>query len=152
MEHHGLSAQALDGQNIKIAMTLLPLGAAGEPLKVETVATVSSGNKIDLWLQEQKAKGLTCACGCGRRIEVQRRHYWRGVPKYHYACRAKGMQNKRASITGEKYINGAQLAKQLGIGASTLSRWVKAGKLPKPKTGISGMLLFERAATDRLVH
>ena len=55
-------------------------------------------------------------------------------------------------ITGDKYINGAQLAKRLGIGASTLSRWVKAGKLPKPKKGISGMLLFERAVVDRLGH
>ena len=74
------------------------------------------------------------------------------MPKYHYACRAHGMQNKRASVTGDKYINGAQLARKLGIGASTLSRWVKAGKLPKPAKSISGMLLFERAATDRLVR
>jgi len=120
-------------------------------VKFETVATISSGNNVDAWLKEQNAKGLTCACGCGRRIEVKRRHYWRGVPKYHYACRAHGMQNKRASVTGEKYINGTQLAKLLGIGASTLSRWVKAGKLPKPKKGISGMLLFDRDIVERLM-
>jgi len=60
------------------------------------------------------------------------------------------MQNKRASITGDKYVNGAQLARKLGIGASTLSRWVKAGKLPKPEKSISGMLLFGRAAVSRL--
>ena len=68
------------------------------------------------------------------------------------ACRAHGMQNKRASVTGDKYINGAQLAKQLGIGASTLSRWVKAGKLPKPKRSISGMLLFDRVTIGRLAR
>ena len=61
------------------------------------------------------------------------------------ACRAHGIQNKRASVTGDKYINGAQLARNLGIGRTTLGRWVKAGKLPKPKKGISGMMLFERA-------
>jgi len=150
VEHHGLNARVLDSQNIKIAMTLLPPGATGEPVKVETVATISSDNNIDLWLKEQNAKGLTCACGCGRRIEVRRRHYWRGVPKYHHACRANGMQNKRASVAGDKYINGAQLAKRLGIGASTLSRWVKAGKLPKPERNISGMLLFSRHAIHSL--
>ena len=152
VEYHGLSVRMLDGQRMEIAMTLLPPGAAGEPVKFETVATISSGNSVDAWLKEQNAKGLTCACGCGRRIEVRRQHYWRGVPKYHYACRAHGMQNKRASITGEKYINGAQLAKQLGIGASTLSRWVKAGKLPKPKRSISGMLLFDRVTIGRLAR
>ena len=147
VDQHGLTVQMLDGERMEIAMTLLPPGAAGEPVKVEAVATIASGNKIDLWLQEQGRKGLACACGCGQRIEVQRRHYWRGVPKYHYACRAKGMQNKRASITGDGYINGAQLAKRLGIGASTLSRWVRSGKLPKPDRSISGMMLFERAST-----
>jgi len=30
---------------------------------------------------------------------------------------------KQASITGDKYINGTELAKQLGISRSTLSRW-----------------------------
>jgi predicted DNA-binding transcriptional regulator AlpA len=66
------------------------------------------------------------------------------VPKYHYACRANGMQNKRASVTGDKYINGTELAKQLGIGRTTLTQWVKAGELPKPEKSISGMMLFSR--------
>ncbi|MCX5671070.1 MAG: MerR family transcriptional regulator [Planctomycetota bacterium] len=61
------------------------------------------------------------------------------------ACRTS---RRRSRAT--KYINGTQLAKQLGIGASTLCRWVKAGKLPKPERSISGMLLFDRAAIDRL--
>jgi hypothetical protein len=81
---------------------------------------------------------------------VKRRHYWRGVPKYHYACRANGMQNKRASITGDKYINGTQLARQLGIGMTTLSRWLKAGKLPQPAQSIGGMLLFDRATVGAI--
>ena len=56
------------------------------------------------------------------------------------------MQAKRASITGEKYINGTELAKQLGIGRSTLNRWVRAGKLLKPERSISGILLFDNTA------
>jgi excisionase family DNA binding protein len=69
-----------------------------------------------------------------------------GLPKFHGECRHKAMQAKRASITGGKYINGTELAKKLGIGRSTLKRWIEAGKLPKPRKGISGMMLFERAA------
>jgi len=54
------------------------------------------------------------------------------------------MQAKRASITGDKYVNGTELARVLGIGRSTLTRWIDAGKLPKPRKSISGMLLFRR--------
>jgi hypothetical protein len=53
-------------------------------------------------------------------------------------------------IADDHCINGTQLAKRLGIGASTLSRWVKAGKQPEPEKSIAGMLLFNRAAADRL--
>jgi len=149
VEQHGLSVRMLDGQRMAIAMTLLPPEATGKPVKLDTVAVIESGNEVDAWLKEQKAKNLTCTCGCGRQLEVKRRHYWRGLPEYHSHCRHKAMQAKRASVTGEKYINGAQLAKQLGIGASTLSRWVKAGKLPKPKKSISGMMLFDREVIDQ---
>jgi len=56
------------------------------------------------------------------------------------------MQGKRAALIGDKYLNGTQLAKRLGIGLTTLRRWVKAGELPKPTRSISGMLLFDRTA------
>ena len=149
VEHHGLSAEMQDDREVKISMNLLPPGTTGQPVKAETVVTIPSHNKIDLWLQEQNARKPACACGCGRRIEVKRRHYWRGVPELHGDCRHKGMEGKRASITGDKYINGTELAKRLAIGRSTLGRWVKAGKLPKPERSISGMLLFDRAVVDR---
>ena len=51
---------------------------------------------------------------------------------------------KRESITGDKYINGTDLAIRLGISRSTLCRWVKAGKLPKPKRSIPEMLLLRQ--------
>jgi len=60
------------------------------------------------------------------------------------------MQSKRAALVGDKYLNGTQLAKRLGIGMTTLSRWVKAGKLPKPEKSISRMLLFDREAIGQL--
>ena len=48
------------------------------------------------------------------------------------------MQAKRASITGDKYVNCTELARRLGISRSTLNRWVEAGKLPKPESAASG--------------
>lgn len=57
------------------------------------------------------------------------------------------MQARRASITGDKYINGTELARQPGTSRSTLNRWVEAGKLPKPAKSMSGMLLFRRDTT-----
>ena len=80
----------------------------------------------------------------GRRIEVKRRDYWRGSPKLRGDCPRKGMQAKRVSITGTTYITGTELAKQLGISRSTLSRWIEAGRLPRPKRSVSGTLLFRR--------
>ncbi|NLX23330.1 MAG: hypothetical protein GXY55_16890 [Phycisphaerae bacterium] len=35
------------------------------------------------------------------------------------------------------------VARRLGIGRTTLGRWVQAGKLPEPERSISGMLMFE---------
>ncbi len=54
----------LDGQNIKIAMTLLPPGTIGEPVKTGTIATIPSDDKINLWVQEENAEGWLYACGC----------------------------------------------------------------------------------------
>jgi predicted DNA-binding transcriptional regulator AlpA len=111
------------------------------------VATISADeDEVDRWVKEQNAKGRKCACGCGRTVAVLRRHYWMGLPKFHGECRHKAMHAKRASVTGGKYINGTELARKLGISRTTLKRWVEAGKLPKPKKSISGMLLFKRAA------
>ena len=45
-------------------------------------------------------------------------------------------------------INGAQLAKKLGITPATGCRWVKAGKLPQPERSVSGMMLFRRETTE----
>jgi hypothetical protein len=126
VEHQGPDVQMLDSHTLKLAMSLLPPGAAGEPVPVETVAAISSENKIDLWVEEQNARKLKCVCGCGRRLVVTRFYYWRGVPNLHSACRHKGMQGKRRSVMGGNYINGTELAKRLGIGRSTLNRWIRA--------------------------
>ena len=61
-------------------------------------------------------------------------------------CRNGGIQRKRRQLA-EGYLTGQQLADRLGIGRTTLGRWLRAGKL-KPTKSIGGMRLFRRE--DRL--
>ena len=61
------------------------------------------------------------------------------------------MQRKRAELAKD-YYTGMQAAEKLGIGRTTLGRWLKKGKLPKPKKSISGMLLFDPKAINRLAR
>ncbi len=149
VEHQGLVVRMIDEQTISIDMMLTPPEPDAEPVALHAEAAIPTGNKIDAWVQGQNSKSPTCSCGCGRRIEITRRYYWRGIPTLHAACRHKGMQSRRASLVGDKYINGTQLAKRLGIGRTTLNRWIKSGKLLKPEKSISGMLLFQRSTVTR---
>lgn len=144
VEHQGLKVRMIDERRFSVEMVLVPPEPAAEPVEMQTDAVIPTGDKIDEWVRKQNEKGQKCACGCGRKIEIRRRHYWLGIPKYHYACRHYGMRNKRASLTGDEYVNGTELAKMLGIGRTTLGRWIAAGKLPQPEKSISGMLLFRR--------
>ena len=142
VEHQGLKVRMVDERTVSIGISLLSPDPTAEPVELRATVVIPTGSRIDAWVQEQSALAPVCACGCGRHLEVQRRHYWRGVPSYHYACRSSGMRSKRASLTADGYINGTELAKRLGIGRTTLNRWIAAGRLPRPDKGISGMLLF----------
>ncbi len=70
VDHQGLGLQMVDGRTVKVRLVLLPPGAAGEPVGIETALVLSAENRIDLWLAEQNARGLRCACGCGRRLDI----------------------------------------------------------------------------------
>ena len=59
------------------------------------------------------------------------------------------MQRKRADLA-EGYYTGQQAAEKLGISRTTLNRWIKCGKVPRPAKSISGMLLFERRAIEQI--
>jgi predicted DNA-binding transcriptional regulator AlpA len=104
-------------------------------------------DKVTAWVEENQGKHI-CTCGCGREIKVIRRYYWRGIPEFHPACRHKGMQRKRA-ILAKGFYTGMQAAKKLGIGRTTLNRWIKKGTLHPPAKSTSGMLLFSKDAIDR---
>lgn len=47
--------------------------------------------KVDLWLKQNQ--NHLCACGCGEKILVVRRHHWQGKPRYiknHYGTSLQG--------------------------------------------------------------
>jgi hypothetical protein len=148
-EKHDLQIQMAGPESIEINLALLPPEQDSEPVNLRRTAAIPPAyQKADVaeWLRIERAKGRTCACGCGREIDILPRHHSMGIPEYRSECRHKAMAAKRARAAGGKYINAAQLAKKLGVSQSTISRWVRKGKLPKPKR-VSGMKLFEK---DRL--
>ena len=67
----------------------------------------------------------------------------RGEPLFRQWRLLKMLQAHRFGISAD------ELAERLGIGRTTLNRWIRAGKLPKPVRGILGMLLFEWASVGR---
>ena len=153
VEHHGLTVQMQDEKTIVISLKLRPPGADGDlngryvvPLKGAARLPM---DRITAWVEENQDKHK-CKCGCGKTIKVVRGHYWRGIPEFHSSCRHKGMQRKRAELA-KGYYTGTQAAEKLGIGRTTLGRWLGKGKLPQPKKSISGMLLFDQGLIDELI-
>jgi excisionase family DNA binding protein len=62
------------------------------------------------------------------------------------------MQAKRAELSGEHYYNGQQAADRLGIGRTTLNRWIRKGKIPGPVKKVSGTLLFDKSAISLIAE
>jgi predicted DNA-binding transcriptional regulator AlpA len=105
-------------------------------------------DRIAAWLDEHR-EGPLCKCGCGRHVEVTRRHYWLGIPEYRADCRHFCGNQRRAALA-KGYYTGAQVAKLFGIGRTTVNRWIKSGKLPKPAETRAGMLLFNIREIDQI--
>lgn len=154
VEHHGLTVQMQDSQTFVISLKLKPPGGETDlqskylvPLKGEARLPM---DKTTAWVEENQDKHK-CKCGCGKVISIRRGMYWTGIPQYHGDCRHKGMQRKRSELA-EGYYTGTQAAERLGISRTTLGRWLKKGKLPKPEKSISGMLLFNQKDIDALLR
>lgn len=108
-------------------------------------------DRISAWVQEEQAK-LPCCGVCGEPVQVRRLHYWRGIPQHHKSCWIRELtRRKMASVQGAFYT-GSQAARRLGIGQTSLNRWIKNGKAPQPAKVDRGMNLFDREAIDRLAR
>lgn len=151
----------LDQRRLRISLNLRPptgddAGAVVEhaedfTVAIERDATLPS-DRITAWFVEHRANPRLCACGCGKRTDVTRRHYWTGLPEFTSACRHRGMSRRRWALARQlDDYNGEEVARLLEAGRTTINRMLARGELPTPQRSVSRMLLFPRAAVDHLV-
>ena len=150
VEHHGLDVRLVAANTLDLKLAFRPPGAGDAALVEYTVALESTvelpPGPIDAWFQEQNGK---CICRiCKKPITVNRHHYWHGLPKVHRECGLAESSQKRANPGGE-FLNGMQAAAKLGIGRTTIGRWIKSGKL-KPVEKRHGVWLFSKKAVNLL--
>lgn len=139
VEHHGLQVQMLDTERFRISLDLAPPGSDGSVVVPLSCDARMRKDTITEWVEEQEAAGHRCEI-CGEPVKVQRRHYWRGVPKYHQACWPKRLGVERTRKEG--FLNGQQAADALGVSRTQLGRLVKRGIIhPDPAT-TKKLLLF----------
>lgn len=145
VENHGLQVQLVDAGRMVIRLAFRPPGVSADKtvehaVLVETEARFPQG-KIDAWLERQNGK-RKCKL-CGKPIEVKRHHFWQGLPKTHRKCSLAENSRRRANPAGGT-LNGRQVAEILGIGRTTVGRWLKRGKL-KPLRKQQGVWLFDES-------
>ena len=99
------------------------------------------------WLRENQGKH-GCQCGCGEVIRLELCHYWRGAPRHIH-----GHQNRRGhwrvlQLRQAGYLTVSEVAKALGIGATTLRR--REGTVYPRAARIGGMRVYREADVERL--
>lgn len=102
-------------------------------------------DRISEWVAENQGTRVCPECGQG--VPVRRHHYWRGLPTHHHACWVRVLAYRRKR-PGAGYYTGQQAADRLGIGRTTLGRWLARKKIPPPVATEGAVLLFDRAAID----
>lgn len=84
---------------------------------------------IATWVTEETAKGRLCACGCGQPVVVLPRHHSTGAPRYihghHYpsATHLMGLRRQIAEVHAAGLLTAADVARQLGVSATTVRRY-----------------------------
>jgi len=141
--HHVLKARLLDAGTLEVSLMIQSPGTS--PVQSVPVKRVFSlpKDKVSQWLDEQMAKKPKCEV-CGKLLVIERRHYWRGIPKCHPRCWARKWGLKRG-VQSDGMISGAELARQLRIGRTTLGRWIVTGKVRPPDKSERGILLWQHA-------
>lgn len=150
VEQHALRVQLVDSETMIIRLGFRPPGVGIEDsvehaVHLETEAPFPAG-KIDAWLERHQSK-LKCKL-CGKPIPVKRHHYWQGLPTTHRKCSLAETSRRRAN-PANGYVNGEQAATILGIGRTTLGRWIKRGKV-QPVRKQHGVWLFKKVEIERL--
>jgi predicted DNA-binding transcriptional regulator AlpA len=146
--HHGLSVQMAGPQSLSISLAIKSPGTMNAETVSVSATVAMPKNKITVWLEEQKGKHVCTVCH--KPVTVERRHFWRGVPKFHRKCWAStALIAKRLDAAGNM-LTGGELARRLGVGRTTIGRWLKSGKLPPPDRRTAKLLLWHPSVIDRL--
>ncbi|MFO0904012.1 MAG: helix-turn-helix domain-containing protein [Pirellulales bacterium] len=139
VEHHGLNIRFRDGDKLLISLALCPpsMEEVERAVPVEAEVKLPRG-EVDEWLRQHAGK-VVCE-HCGEPIEVRRRHFWMGLPKFHYEC-VLALNVQRRVRPEKGFLNGQQVAERLGVGRTTVGRWIRSGKLVSDKK-VGGVHLF----------
>ena len=152
VSHHGLEVKLADDSHVAISFAFTPMGSDSAEsdsltIPVDLVKELPKG-QIDSWLVENEGKH-TCAI-CGEKIEVTRRHYWKGIPAHHHKCWASQLTAMRSNPDPSKFYNGNQAAVILGVSRTQFGRLCKAGKVVAIERR-SNVLLFDKKSIDQMV-
>jgi hypothetical protein len=153
VENHGLAVVMKDSRTLVIRLALRPPGADGPEAEEHLVRLQADAemakDRVSAWVDEHQ--GQHSCKECGQPIKVERRHFWRGIPRYHHGCCMRDVLQRRMA-PAQGFYTGQQAADRLGIGRTTLNRWLRQGKVPKPAKVLRTMLLFERKGIDSLAR
>lgn len=140
--HHGLQVRMTGPEKLLVSLAVKSPGT----METETVGTSVEvplyRDKYAAFVQENQGKHRCSVCG--KPIEILRRHCWLGIPKHHHKCWARTLAARRNRRT-DGLLTGAGVARLLKVGETTIGRWRKSGKLPKPVKVERGTNLWERA-------
>ena len=102
------------------------------------------------WAAAEDAKDHRCACGCGGRIKVLRGHLWRGIPQYLRAHHPMAMTREVKVIRDGGFLTAAQVARELGIGTTTLYRLEGRAYAPVPRRGRRQIRIYTGADLEAI--
>lgn len=149
--NHGLTVKIVDRDHVSISFAFKPLGCDSTEtnslsIPIDLIRELPKG-KVDSWLLDHKGEH-SCSI-CGEQIEVLRRHFWHGIPKYHRNCWASKLTAKRSNPDPDRYYNGMEAAKALGVSRTQFGRIRKAGTVVAVERR-SNVLLFAKTTIDEL--
>ena len=148
IERHALAARVTGPEALAVELAPAPPGSDAAAVRLAADARIPA-DRISEWVAEHQG---TRACPeCGGDVPVERRHYWRGLPTHHRGCWTRVLAARRKR-PADGYYTGQQAADRLGIGRTTLGRWLKARKVPPPVATEGAVLLFDRQAIESLAQ
>jgi hypothetical protein len=74
-----------------------------------------------------------CACGCGQRVKARAKHRTVGLPRYVHGHHPNPLRRAFEDLRRRGYSFVSDVAKLLGVSATTLRRMEAQGLIPKAR-------------------